>query len=210
MNNQDKTKEQLIKELKVLQEANDLLTAIYDRDNADRKRLIHELVVANRELSLHNEEIWQLAAIVKSSEDAIISKSLNGRINSWNNAAEKIFGYTAKQAIGKNIALIIPPEYINEEKTILEKICNNEIIEHYHTIRMKKSGEQIHVSLTVSPVKNEEEIIIGISKIARDITKQKEADQYTARVLEILKLKKEINELLGQTGKTDRYIILPE
>jgi hypothetical protein len=75
---------------------------------------------------------------------------------------------------------------------------------------MKKSGEQIHVSLTVSPVKNEEEKIIGISKIARDITKQKESEQYIAKELEILKLKKEINELLGQSGKTDRYIILPE
>ena len=121
MNDQDKTKEQLLQELKDIQLEIELLTKLYDRDNADRKRLIHELVVANRELVLQNEEIWQLAAIVKSSEDAIISKSLDGIIKSWNNAAEKIFGYTAKQAIGKNISLIIPAEYINEEKAYLRK-----------------------------------------------------------------------------------------
>jgi PAS domain S-box-containing protein len=208
INDQDKSKEKLLQELKVLQQEIDLLKLVYDRDNADRKRLIHELVVTNRELALHNEEIGQLAAIVKSSEDAIISKSLNGIIKTWNNSAEKMFGYTAKQAIGKNISLIIPPEYINEEKTILEKICNNVIIENYCTIRMKKNGEQFHVSLTVSPVKDNEEKIIGVSKIVRDITKQKEAEGYTDRELEIVKLKKEVNELLGQAGKTDRYIIL--
>jgi PAS domain S-box-containing protein len=210
MNDQEKTKEELLQELKTLHQEIDLLTTLYDRDNADRKRLIQELVVANRELSLQNEEVWQLAAIVKSSEDAIISKSLDGIIKSWNNAAEKMFGYTAKQAIGKNISLIIPPEYIKEEKDILEKICNNEILEHYRTIRMKKSGEQFPVSLTVSPVKDNEEKIIGASKIVRDITNQKEAEVYRERELEIIKLKKEVNELLRLAGKTDRYIIIPE
>jgi PAS domain S-box-containing protein len=210
INDQDKSKEQLLQEYQELQQENDLLKEVYDRDNADRKLLIHELVVANRELALRNEEIGQLAAIVKSSEDAIISKSLDGIIKSWNNAAEKMFGYSAKQAIGKNILLIIPPEYINEEKAILEKICNNEIIEHYQTIRMKKSGEQFHVSLTVSPVKDNKEKIIGVSKIVREITKQKEAEGYTDKELEIVKLKKEVNELLRQVGKTDRYFILNE
>jgi len=173
MNDQDKTKEQLLQELKDLRQEIELLTALYDRDNTDRKRLIHELLVANRELSLQNEEVWQLAAIVKSSEDAIISKSLDGIIKSWNHAAEKMFGYTAKQAIGKNISLIISTEYIKEEKDILDKIFNNEIIEHFETIRMKKSGEQIPVSLTISPLKDNEGKIIGVSKIIRDVTKQK-------------------------------------
>lgn len=119
-----------------------------------------------------------LASIVESSDDAIISKSLDGTIKSWNKGGEKMFGYTAEEAVGKNISLIIPPEYIKAEKKILEKILNNEIIDHYETVRNKKSGEQVYVSLTVSPLKDEAGNIIGISKIAHDITSRKkfEAD----------------------------------
>ena len=117
-----------------------------------------------------------LAAIVESSDDAIISKSLDGIIKSWNKGGEKMFGYTAKQVIGKHISMIVPPEYINEEKTILERIRNNEIIDHYETVRVKKSGEQFYVSLTVSPLKDRAGNIIGISKIARDISSQKKSE----------------------------------
>ena len=87
-----------------------------------------------------------------------------------------MFGYTAKEAVGKHISLIIPPEYINEEKKILERIRNNEIIDHYETVRNKKSGEQFYVSLTVSPLKDRAGNIIGISKIVRDVTSRKKAE----------------------------------
>ena len=114
-----------------------------------------------------------LAAIVEYSQDAIISKSLDGTIMSWNKGGEKMFGYTAKEAIGRHISLIFPPGYVSEEKDILDRINRNEIIENYETIRCKKGGEQFYVSLTVSSLKDQEGAIIGVSKIVRDITVQK-------------------------------------
>ncbi|MEO8765391.1 MAG: PAS domain S-box protein [Ginsengibacter sp.] len=117
-----------------------------------------------------------LAAIVKFSDDAIFSKSLDGIIKSWNKGGEKMFGYTASQAVGKNISLIIPDRFITEEQSILQRICNNEIIEHFETIRRKKNGQEFYVSLTVSPLKNSEGKITGVSKIVRDITSGKRAE----------------------------------
>jgi two-component system CheB/CheR fusion protein len=132
-----------------------------------------ELESANMDMAFQDEHIGNLAAIVQSSENAIISESMDGTIKSWNKGAEKMFGYTAKEAVGKNISLIIPPEYISEGKKIREKILNNEIIEQYETLRNKKSGEQFYVSLIVSPMKDLAGKITGISKIARDVTSQK-------------------------------------
>ena len=130
-------------------------------------------------LELKKEEEYNrhLAAIVEFSDDAIISKTLDGIIKSWNKGGEKMFGYTAKEIIGKHISLIIPEEYINEEKEILKKIRNNEIIDHYETVRVKKSGEQLHVALTVSPLKDIEGNIIGVSKIVRDISFRKKTEE---------------------------------
>jgi len=119
------------------------------------------------------EYIGLLAAIVESSNDAIIGRSLDGTINSWNKGGEKMFGYTASELVGKPISLIIPKDYIEEEKKIFDRICNNETIENYETLRTRKNGEDFHVSLTVSPVKDRSGNIIGISKIARDITSHK-------------------------------------
>ena len=119
----------------------------------------------------------RLASIIESSDDAIISKSLDGTIRSWNKGGEKMFGYTAQEAIGKNISLIIPDEYLSREKDILKRIQNNEIIEHYETVRIKKNGEQFFVSLTASPLKDLSGNIIGVSKIARDISGQKQSEQ---------------------------------
>jgi len=131
-------------------------------------------VVNSVDKIIKNEEYTRyLAAIVEYSQDAIISKSLDGTIRSWNKGGEKMFGYTAKQAIGRHISLIAPPGYETEEKDILDKINRNEIIENYETIRCKKGGEQFYVSLTVSPLKDQEGRIIGVSKIARDITVRK-------------------------------------
>jgi len=117
-----------------------------------------------------------LAAIVESSDDAIISKSLDGTITSWNSGGEKMFGYAAKEAVGKNISMIIPREFVAEEKSILERIRNNETIDHFETMRVKKNGERFYVSLTVSPLKDPSGIIIGISKIARDISRRKRSE----------------------------------
>ncbi len=120
------------------------------------------------------EEATQaLAFIVDSSDDAIISKNLDGIITSWNKGAERIFGYMAEEIIGQNIKVLIPPQYHAEESTIIERIRSGQRVEHYETIRQRKHGSLINISLTVSPVKNAQGKIIGASKIARDITERK-------------------------------------
>jgi PAS domain S-box-containing protein len=113
-----------------------------------------------------------LAAIVESSDDAIITKNLEGIITSWNQGAQKIFGYTSQEAIGKSITMLIPAERADEEPMILERIRRGERIRHYQTIRQAKNGARLHISLTVSPIINSEGRIIGASKIARDITQE--------------------------------------
>jgi PAS domain S-box-containing protein len=117
-----------------------------------------------------------LVSIVASSDDAIISKDLDGIITSWNKGAEKLFGYTAEEAVGKPVTILIPPGQHNEEDMILERIRRGDRIEHYETVRKRKDGSSIVVSLTVSPVKNVEGRIVGASKIARDITERKRAE----------------------------------
>ncbi len=131
---------------------------------------VTEQVLARKKNEGH---IGHLAAIVESSDDAILTKSFDGTIKSWNKGAEKMYGHTSKEAVGKNISLIIPPEYISEEKKINERIRNNETFSHYETIRKNKSGEQLYISLNASPLKDEAGSIIGISVIARDITERK-------------------------------------
>lgn len=116
-------------------------------------------------------------SIVNSSDDAIISKTLDGIITSWNPGAHKIFGYTAEEVIGKHITLLIPHDRYNEEAEIIGQIKEGHSVEHYETIRLKKDGTPLTISLTVSPVKNDQGIIIGASKIARDITAQKAAEE---------------------------------
>jgi PAS domain S-box-containing protein len=118
-----------------------------------------------------NETVAQrLAAIVESSDDAIVSKDLNGIISSWNKGAERIFGYKAEEVIGKPITILIPPDRLNEEPGILHRIRHGERIDHYETIRRCKDGTLLDVSLTVSPVKDASGKVIGASKVARDIT----------------------------------------
>jgi PAS domain S-box-containing protein len=118
----------------------------------------------------------RIASIVESSADAIVSKDLNGVITSWNYGAEQIFGYTAEEAIGKPITILNPPDRHDEEPAILERIRRGERVAHYETVRMRKDGSRIDISLTVSPVQNTEGKIIGASKIARDITERKNAE----------------------------------
>ena len=125
------------------------------------------------ETKLAEQRMRSLASIVESSEDAIVSKNLDGIITSWNRGAERIFGYTADEAIGRSITILIPEDRQKEEVEILNRIRRGERIDHFETVRQRKHGSLIVVSLTVSPVKNAEGRIVGASKIARDITEQK-------------------------------------
>ncbi len=118
-----------------------------------------------------------LASIVGSSDDAIISKNLDGRITSWNNSAERIFGYTADEAIGHQITMLIPPGRLNEEVAILERLQRGERVDHFETVRVTKDGKEPNVSLTISPVKDHEGRVIGASKVARDITERKQVEE---------------------------------
>ena len=117
----------------------------------------------------------RLAAIVESSDDAIVSKDLNGIIASWNSGAQRVFGYTAEEIIGRSVTVLMPPERENEEPGILERIRRGERIDHYETVRRRKDGSLIDVSLTVSPVRDSAGEIIGASKVARDITERRRA-----------------------------------
>ena len=133
------------------------------------------------------ETAQRLAAIVESSDDAIVSKDLNGIVKTWNKAAERIFGYTDEEMIGQSITQIIPSERLYEEANIMERIRRSERIDHYETVRQRKDGTRIHVALTVSPVKNGAGRVVGASKIARDITEKKESEE------RILMLMREVN-----------------
>ena len=117
-----------------------------------------------------------LSSIVESSEDAIIGKTLDGRIRSWNSGAERLFEFTADEAIGSSIEIILPPDRLDEEKMILSRLSRGERIEHYETVRMAKSGRRIDISLTISPIRDQTGRIMGASKIARDITARKQGD----------------------------------
>jgi PAS domain S-box-containing protein len=121
-----------------------------------------------------------LGSIVEFSDDAIVSKNLDGVITSWNRGAERIFGYTAEEAIGQPITIVIPLDRQDEERTILTRIRRGERIEHFETIRQRKHGSLISISLTISPVKDSEGKIVGASKIARDITEQKRSQEQIA------------------------------
>jgi len=122
------------------------------------------------------EAVFRLAAIVESSDDAIISKNLQGIITSWNHSAERIFGYKAIEVIGRSIELIIPPELHFDEVRILAQIAAGERIDHFQTVRVRKDGERVDVSLTVSPVRDYDGTIIGAAKILRDITQQRKLE----------------------------------
>lgn len=121
------------------------------------------------------EYAQRLASIVESSDDAIVSKNLDGIITSWNIGAERIFGYAASEAVGRPITILIPPDRENEEPEILSRIRNGERIEHYETVRRRKDGALIDISLTVSPVRSADGRVIGASKIARDVTERRRA-----------------------------------
>jgi PAS domain S-box-containing protein len=117
------------------------------------------------------------AAIVNSSSDAIISKDLNGIVTSWNKGAERVFGYTAAEIVGRPVSTLFPPDRVDEEPNILARIRRGELIDHYETVRRRKDGTLIDISLTVSPIIDADGNIIGASKVARDITQLRREEE---------------------------------
>lgn len=173
--------------------------AIWD-ETGDYDGAIHTLsdITAQRD---SEKQQALLAAIIDSSEDAIIAKDLDGFITSWNPAAERLFGYSAKEAVGQHISLIMPNDRLAEEKLIIQKISKGETVDHFETMRINKDGDILPISLTVSPVRDAQGKIVGASKIARDITRQKQAEEqvqiYTTHLEEIVaKRTDELNHAL--------------
>jgi PAS domain S-box-containing protein len=137
----------------------------------------------------------RLAAVIQSSDDAIITKQLDSVITSWNPAAERMFGYTAAEAVGQSVRMIIPPDLQDEEDTVLARIRAGETIDHFETRRRRKDGSELIISLTVSPIHDDAGVIVGASKIARDITER-------SRLLAAAEEQALINEKLGEVGAT--------
>jgi len=160
------------------------------------------------EKAIREEAQALLTAIVESSDDAIISKTLDGTVTSWNSGAERLFGYTAQEMIGKSIMILIPPERHDEERLILERLRRGERIEHYETVRVAKSGRAVDISLTISPIRNSSGRIIGASKVARDITLWKHAQEALRESEE--KLRRQAQELEQQLIASGRLVSLGE
>ena len=139
----------------------------------------------------------QLAAIVESSDDAIIGKTLGGIITSWNAGAERLFGYPAAEALGQPLLMLVPPERRDEEPEILARLARGENIDHFETVRVRKGGARVHVSATVSPIRDAQGQVIGASKIARDITDRKLAQFHLQAQLERLSLLDQITSAIG-------------
>jgi PAS domain S-box-containing protein len=150
-----------------------------------RMQLLDDDVVleVNRDVTALRESEQRMrwiGAVVESSDDAIVSKNLDGIITSWNSGAERLFNYMAEEAIGRSITIIIPPDRLDEERMILARIRRGERIDHYETVRRRRYGDLVNISSSVSPVKNAEGEIVGASKVARDITEQKRSQEHIA------------------------------
>jgi len=146
------------------------------------------------------ETLARQAAIIESSDDAIISKTLDGMIMTWNRGAEQLFGYSAKEAVGQPMLMLFPPERVKEEADILARIARGESVDHYETVRMRKDGKRVDVSVTISPIKDSQGRMIGISKIARDISERRELELAVAAAAEQerTRIARELHDGLGQ------------
>jgi PAS domain S-box-containing protein len=148
----------------------------------------------------------RLAAIVDSSDDAIISKTLEGTITAWNRGAQKLFGYSSSEAVGKPMRMLLPPERAQEEPGILERIRRGESVDHFETVRVRKNGEKIDISATISPIRDSSGAIVGASKIARDITERKRAEQALKQSLGASQAA--LKELADQKFALDQHAIV--
>ena len=149
----------------------------------EQQSVIDRLRVANRELArkieennLFQQDRYRLASIAEWSDDAMITKTVDGIVTGWNPSAARIFGYGADEMIGRSLALIVPPDLAQEEDDILARVRNGQSIDHYVTRRLRKNGEEIYISLTVSPLRNVAGEVVGASKIARDVTEKRKAE----------------------------------
>ncbi|HVB25806.1 MAG TPA: PAS domain-containing sensor histidine kinase [Ktedonobacteraceae bacterium] len=160
------------------------------------------------ESKLAEETQYLLAAIVTSSDDTIVSKTLDGMITSWNVAAERLFGYPAAEAVGKHITLIIPPELYHEEEAIIRQLRNGQRIDHFETVRLRKDGSTVPVSLSISPVRDKEGKVIGAAKIARDITERLLVEQRKDEFIGMAshELKTPVTSLKGFTTILQRHL----
>ncbi|WP_407431293.1 PAS domain S-box protein [Arcticibacter sp.] len=174
------------------------LTASVIRDAGGRElgvsHIFHDLTMQQ----VAEEKQAMLAAIIESSDDAILSKTLDGFITSWNKGAEQIFGYTEEEIIGEHISFLIPKERLSEEDKIISNIKRGIKVEHMETVRIGKGGREIAVSLTISPVKDKDGNIIGASKIARDITRNKEAERAIKRHASDLEILNAIGKVISE------------
>ena len=153
------------------------------------------------------EEIrGRLAAVVESSDDAIIGKTLDGTITSWNPGAVKLFGYSAAEAVGKSMRMLLPPERANEETEILTRIGRGEAVDHFETVRLRKDGQKIDISATISPIKNSQGAVVGASKIARDMTERKRAEEALKKSLATSEAA--LQELADQKFALDQHAIV--
>ncbi|WP_342236513.1 PAS domain S-box protein [Inquilinus sp. OTU3971] len=167
-------------------------------DISDRHRAEQSTLAEAAERIVGEQAAQRLAAIVESSEDAIVAKDLNGVITNWNHGAERLFGYTAEEAIGQPITIVIPPDRLDEEPEILARIRRGERVEHFETIRRRKDGSLVEISLMISPVRNRMGEIVGASKIARDITERKRAQE--RQILLLREMSHRIKNLFALAG----------
>jgi PAS domain S-box-containing protein len=167
-----------------------------DDDEADGRSQQPEAVVGTDKPA--QDAAAFLAAIIESSDDAIISKSLQGIITTWNKGAERLFGYSVTEAVGKPITMLIPEDRLDEEPAILARIHSGERVDHFETIRRRKDGTLLDISLTISPIRNSDGKIIGASKIARDISDRKRAAEHQDLLLR--EMHHRIKNLFAITG----------
>jgi PAS domain S-box-containing protein len=149
---------------------------------------------------------WRLASIVESADDAIVSKDLTGTILSWNRGAERLFGYGEYEVVGRSIRVIIPPDRLAEEKHILERLSRGEHIEDFETVRRRKDGSLVEISLTVSPIRDDDGKIIGASKIARDISQRKRTEEQLRKQTQRLDILNRISKTISQDLDLERIV----
>jgi PAS domain S-box-containing protein len=180
----------------------------------DNARLLQARQSEVEQLRQAEQAAQRLAAIVESSDDAILTKDLNGTITSWNQGAERLFGYTDEEVIGKPVTILMPADRHDEEPAILARIQRGERIHHYETIRQRKDGSFVEISLTVSPVRNQKGEIVGASKVARDITERRRAQEQQRlllremdhRVKNLFSLARSVVSLSARSAKTPKEL----